>query len=148
MLILGQSLSGTLSSSSAFGPLPPENAVDLDITTRFNSKDEVHPWFQMEFDKPHMITQVWITSRSDGNFDKFKQVSVFVGADPSTAGQLSTNPLCDHFDGPVEVASVGVQFHCQSPMIGKYVVVQVTTTESLPFAFGEIEVIGRPIEGI
>ncbi len=93
----------------------------------FYTEKESNPWFQLKFANAVDVRSVIIVQRVDNDGDKFANVSLRLGDNPASVGELSTNPEIGFFPGPSQTGRIDI-VPCDTSVKGNYFVMQKLTT--------------------
>ena len=133
----------------------PMNLIDNRKDTFFatadpNPNNKKLLWVQLELTNVAMVSEVHVVNRMDdcdGCGERFSNVDVRVGnnvVDSSTSNAnqqsaLKMNALCANFPGKGKTAET-VQIHCDSPIKGRYVTLQIMDTAVTDMNIAEIDI--------
>jgi len=126
----------------------PKFAIDGKVSNNdcfyFHSDLEMHPWLEVRFPSPVLISSVTIINRKNGCWARLRNVEVRAGMTPVPDGftardrgyhrdkKLQVNNQCGHFEGPVRgFVSEGHNIVFDRPTLAQYVTLQILDKEYL-----------------
>ena len=132
----------------------PMNLIDSNIDTFYASEDPQQPkkllWVQLELSNVGVVSKIVVTNRRDGYGERFKDVTVRVGAqDVNNASSIEeqqreifNNELCNRYEGPGKTAEF-IKISCDKPVVGKFIIIQIMNIEEVSHMnIAEVEVYG------
>ena len=131
--------------SNQFGP---KFAIDGEVSNKhvlyFHSKLEMHPWLEVKFPFPVLISTVTIINRKDSCWDRLRNVEVRAGMTPVPEGftahdrglqsnkKLEVNTRCGYFEGPARgFVSEGYTIVFDRPIQAQYITLQILEEQFL-----------------
>jgi hypothetical protein len=115
-------------------------AIDGLVVFFFLSKEEIKPWFQIDFGATIIVKAIKITAGIECCGEKLRDVSIHVGFKPAVIGAVVTNTECAYYKGPSAAGKVQ-KITCQTPLRGQYLQVQMRDSSPSTLQINEIEVI-------
>ena len=126
----------------------PKFAIDGEVSNNdcfyFHSDLEMHPWLEVRFPSPVLISSVTIINRKNGCWARLRNVEVRAGMTPVPDGftardrghhsnkKLQVNNQCGHFEGPARgFVSEGHTIVFDRPTLAQYVTLQILDKEYL-----------------
>ncbi|KAM7450754.1 hypothetical protein ABFA07_001462 [Porites harrisoni] len=126
----------------------PKFAIDGEVSNNdyfyFHSEHEMHPWLEVRFPSPVLISSVTIINRKNGCWARLRNVEVRAGMTPVPDGftardrgyhsnkKLQVNNQCGHFEGPARgFVSEGHTIVFDRPTLAQYVTLQILDKEYL-----------------
>ena len=126
----------------------PKFAIDGEVSNNdyfyFHSDHEMHPWLEVRFPSPVLISSVTIINRKNGCWARLRNVEVRAGMTPVPDGfterdrghdsnkKLQVNNQCGHFEGPSRgFVSEGHTIVFDRPTLAQYVTLQILDKEYL-----------------
>ena len=126
----------------------PKFAIDGKLSNNdcfyFHSDLEMHPWLEVRFPSPVLISSVTIINRKNGCWARLRNVEVRAGMTPVPDGftardrgyhsnkKLQVNNQCGHFEGPARgFVSEGHTIVFDRPTLAQYVTLQILDKEYL-----------------
>ena len=137
--------SSVYSNVNQFGP---KFAIDGEVSNKnqlfFHSELEMHPWLEVKFPFPVLISSVTIINRKDSCCDRLRNVEVRAGMTPVPEGftavyrglqsnkKLEVNTPCGHFEGPARgFVSEGYTIVFDRPTLAQYITLQILEKQFL-----------------
>ena len=137
--------SSVYSNVNQFGP---KFAIDGEVSNKnhifFHSELEMHPWLEVKFPFPVLISSVTIINRKDSCWDRLRNVEVRAGMTPVPEGftavyrglqsnkKLEVNTPCGHFEGPARgFVSEGYTIVFDRPTLAQYITLQILEKQFL-----------------
>ena len=113
-----------VNNPSVYGPAKVfDNYVPPSEHHHFISQLAPKQWLQVEFYFIKRVTGVTITTRTDCCGFRFIDTGVYVGNFAAIVDVATPNPICRLIPGPFADGSVTTH-HCNTPLVGKYLVIQ------------------------
>nr|Q7SIC1.1 RecName: Full=Fucolectin [Anguilla anguilla]1K12_A Chain A, Lectin [Anguilla anguilla] len=118
------------------------NAIDGNRDSNFyhgsctHSSGQANPWWRVDLLQVYTITSVTITNRGDCCGERISGAEINIGQHLASNGV--NNPECSVI-GSMATGETKT-FHCPAPMIGRYVVTYLPTSESLHLCEVEVNV--------
>ena len=126
----------------------PKFSIDGKVSNNdcfyFHSDLEMHPWLEVRFPSPVVISSVTIINRKNGCWARLRNVEVRAGMTPVPDGftardrgyhsnkKLQVNNQCGHFEGPARgFVSEGHTIVFDRPTLAQYVTLQILDKEYL-----------------
>ena len=131
--------------SNLFGP---KFAIDGEVSNKhvmyFHSKLEMHPWLEVKFPFPVLISSVTIINRKDSCWGRLRNVEVRAGMTSVPEGftavyrglqsnkKLEVNTRCGYFEGPARgFVSEGYTIVFDRPTLAQYITLQILEKQFL-----------------
>ena len=137
--------SSVYSNVNQFGP---KFAIDGEVSNKnhlfFHSELEMHPWLEVKFPFPVLISSVTIINRKDSCWVRLRNVEVRGGMTSVPEGftavyrghhsnkKLEVNTRCGHFEGPARgFVSEGYTIVFDRPALAQYITLQILEKQFL-----------------
>ena len=137
--------SSVYSNVNQFGP---KFAIDGEVSNKnhlfFHSELEMHPWLEVKFPFPVLISSVTIINRKDSCWDRLRNVEVRAGMTPTSEGftardrgrhsnkKLEVNTRRRHLEGPARgFVSEGHTIVFDRPTLARHITLQILEKQFL-----------------
>ena len=137
--------SSVYSNVNQFGP---KFAINGEVSNKnhlfFHSELEMHPWLEVKFPFPVLISSVTIINRKDSCWGRLRNVEVRAGMTPVPEGftavyrglqsnkKLEVNTRCGYFEGPARgFVSEGYTIVFDRPIQAQYITLQILEKQFL-----------------
>ncbi|XP_078384194.1 uncharacterized protein LOC144666681 [Oculina patagonica] len=109
----------------------------------FHSELENHPWLEVKFPSPVLVSSVTIVNRLNGYQERLRNLEVRAGIEPVPEGftaydrglegnkKLEVNSRCGHFAGPARNLNEYVTITFDHPTLAQYITLQILDKEYL-----------------
>ncbi len=130
--------------SSYWGPRFAING-EMSVNSKyfFHSELENHPWLEVKFPSPVLVSSVTIVNRLNGYQERLRTLEVSAGMEPVPEGfaahdrglegnkKLEVNSRCGYFAGPARNLEECVTIMFEKPTLAQYITLQILGEEFL-----------------